>query len=265
MQIPNFDVAKAVTFMTTLMYVPANKLFIESTKPTGTKHYISSANCLAATALRSHNKSISDGCIAQIKSLKSSLGKVIETYWYATFHPKIISEIPSIVYKELGTTETSWTTLNGHEVVCNNSSSGTINCASEPFANRAMLHALVKIKNYYKGVDADLGIAQACFSRALTYWDGKGFNDEVGPVHYDSYKTGLGLYCLNFPELKAISDSHANPLNLRSDLCTVIQNSTTGGVYGRYEYNATNNTFFVQDTFENTESTSLFLLAAECG
>jgi len=245
------------------MYVPVNKLFIESTNPTGTKHYISSANCLASTAIRPYNKLISNDCIAQIKSLKSSLSKVIETYWHPMFHPKLLTEIPSIVYKELGTTETSWTTLNGHEVVCNNSAAGTIDCATNGFANRSMLHSLYRLKNYYTGgVSGDLTAAQACFSRALTFWDGKGFNDDVGPIHYDSYKTGLGLYCLNFPELKAISDAHANPLNVRTDLCTTIQNSSNGGVYGRYEHNTLTDTFFVSGTYENTEATSLFLLAA---
>jgi hypothetical protein len=128
-----------------------------------------------------------------------------------------------------------------------------------------MLYALMKLKDYHNGgTGSDLTTAQACFSRALSFWDGHGFNDDVGPVHYDSYKTALGLYCLNFSELKSVSDAAgSHKLDIRSDFATVLQGSN-GGIFGRYLRNTSNNTLYVEDTFENTESTSLMLLASPC-
>jgi hypothetical protein len=161
----------------------------------------------------------------------------------------------------LGTTESSWTTLNGHEVVCNNSASGTIDCATIGFANRAMLHTLWLLKqNYINKTEANTQKAQNCFARAMTFWDGKGFNDAVGPVHYDSYKTALGLYCANFSELEPVIN--ATPLTLRSDLFDTIQ-GPNGGIYGRYEYDSGTDSITVSGTFENTEATSLFIMAQQ--
>lgn len=256
----NFNLANAVNFLRTQMYIPENKLFIESTNPTGTKHYISSANCLASTAIRNYDRAMSDDCIGMIKDLARTLNKTIQTYWYPLFHPIIVEGSESwLTYEELGTTETSWTTMNGHEVVCNNSESGTIDCSTITYANRAMLHSLWLIQeNYNNQTEANTAAAQSCFARALTFWDGKGFMDQI-QTHYDAYKTGLGLYCLKFSELAEVADG-VN-FTLRDDLFDAIQNPTNGGVYGRYKHDAGTDELYVEGTFENTEATSLFILA----
>jgi|SRR5215211_939328 len=249
-----FNIERAVNFLLTRMYVPINKLFIESTKTGGGKHYISSANCIAASAVRPYNMQISNDCIAQIKAIKTRLGKPnIKSYWQPAMHPTV-RNIVGVNYAELGTTEEFWTTMNGHDVVCNISRSGTINCATESYANRAMLHALYQLQHYASGSTA---IAQACIQRAFKFWDGKGFNDVVGPTHYDSFKTGLGIYCMRFPELRAAVPNFVVPQNLFDG----IQNQSNGGVYGRYYYNSSTNKFYVESTYENTEATCLCLMA----
>lgn len=168
-----------------------------------------------------------------------------------------------------------WNLFSGHDISANSSKlpnssgyqisqtlwNGSMGSDYVQYADLEVYYCLneLQFRNYSEAIGA--------FQTANSYWDGNGFADVVYKDNtsngYASYKLALDLIAfdalMNNPQTESAVVSYASILGQVQSVMSKLQ-STNGGVTTNYQV-MNGQILIPRDTYENGETTSLFVLA----
>ncbi len=257
----SFNLTLALSFYSRLA-VPIGGGDLLQTYPGSDTIYLSDDQALDYYALQSISNASSQVRLEalEINSSISSFGGFYE-YWNPVF--VVLGDYPSVWTIEQGLDENISSTVSSG---VNYSIMATVFSPSPGFnfSEFADLDFCYSLWNLHEG---NYTVAESAFQTANSFWNGYGFQDNASsPGDYASYK--LALAVITWKSLEANPNTAAFAKNYVPEIKNVTSimsqlQGDDGGVWTNYEVNNGQIVTGTNISFENGETTSLFVIAAD--